>query len=254
MTLERRRIQTLDLAADSDTAWAHLRRPELIRRWYGYDRDGLAAEITRVFDTTVRTLADGLRRELEWPDGTAVLLSPTGDSHRTTITVQRPSHEGLSHYDGVRDPADERWVADVHQLEFALAVHPDTERRTWSAIGLDAGPRTDRLLDRVGLHGVHGLPVHGHLGAVRPDGTHVGGSLVYRTDLQFGLRLHGTSDALLVVQEHPSVAHQENGQIDAVLSTYGLDDDEFATLAARWDTWWGVPARSWTTALPDARA
>lgn len=244
MTLDRRRIQTLDLAADSDTAWAYLRRPELIRRWYGHDHDGLDAEIDRVFGTTVRTLADGLRRELEWPDGTAVRLSPTGDSHRTTITVERPSHDGLSHYDGVRDPVDEKWVADVHQLEFALAVHPGEDRRTWSAVGLDAGPRTDRLLDRVGLHGVRGLPVHGHLEAVRPDGVHVGGRLVYRTDLQFGLRLHGRSDALLVVLEHPSVAHEANGRVDVVLSTYGLDDDELATIAARWDAWWGVPARS----------
>ncbi|MCL2848542.1 MAG: hypothetical protein FWE61_00685 [Micrococcales bacterium] len=244
MTLDRRRIQTLDLAADSDTAWAHLRRPELIRRWFGYDHDGLDAEIDRVFGATARTLADGLRRELEWSDGTAVLLAPTADSHRTTITVERPGRDVLSNYDGVRDPVDERWVADVHQLEFALAVHPDTERRTWSAIGLDAGPRKDRLLDRVGLHGVHGLPVHGHTETVRPDGVHVGGRLVYRTDLQFGLRLHGASDALLVVMEHPSVAHDNNGRIDAVLSTYGLDDEQFAAVCARWDAWWGVPRRA----------
>ncbi|MCL2465746.1 MAG: hypothetical protein FWF02_04890 [Micrococcales bacterium] len=242
MTLDRRRIQTLDLAADSDTAWAYLRRPELIRRWYSYDHDGLSAEIDEVFGTTVRTLADGLRRELEWPDGTAVVLSPTGDSHRTTVTVERPSHDGMSHFDGVRDPADERWIADVHQLEFALAVHPETDRRTWSAVGLDAGPRNDRLLDRVGLHGVHGLPVHGHTETVRPDGVHVGGRLEYRTDLQFGLRLHGQSDALLVVLERPSVAHEANDQLDVVLSTYGLDDDEFATVCARWDAWWGVSA------------
>ncbi|MDR3069029.1 MAG: hypothetical protein LBU50_05960 [Cellulomonas sp.] len=243
MTLERRRIQTLDLAADSDTAWAHLRRPELIRRWYRYDYDGLAAEIDQQFGATVRTFADGLRRELYWPDGTAVRLSPTGDSHRTTITVERPSHDGLSSFDGVRDPVDERWVANLHQLEFALAVHPGEDRRTWSAIGLDAGTRRDRLLDRIGLHGVHGLPVHGHLETVRPDGTHVGGRLVYRTDLQFGLRLHGVSDALLVVLENPSVAHEANGRVDVVLSTYGLDDDQFATITARWDAWWGVPAR-----------
>ncbi len=244
MTLDRRRIQTLDLAADSDTAWAHLRRPELIRRWYSYDHDGLDAEIDRVFGSTARTLADGLRRELEWPDGTAVRLSPTGDSHRTTIAVERPSHDGMSHFDGVRDPVDERWVADLHQLEFALAVHQGEERRTWSAIGLDAGTRRNRLLDRVGLHGARGLPVHGHLEAVLPDGLHVGGRLVYRTDLQFGLRLHGASEAFLVVLDHPSVAHETNDRVDVVLSTYGLDDDQLATVSARWDAWWGVPARS----------
>jgi len=238
MTLDRRRLLTLDLAADSDTVWAHLRRPELVRRWYGHDHDGLDAEIDRTFTTTVRTLADGLRRELEWPDGTALLLAPTDDAHRTTLTVERPSHDGLSHYDGVRDPVDERWTADAHQLQFALAVHPGEDRRTWSATGLDAGPHHHRLLDRVGLHGVHGLPVHGHVETVRPDGTHVGGMLVYRTPLQFGLRLHGPSDALLVVLEHPSVAHESNGHLDVVLSTYGLPDDEFADVAARWDQWW----------------
>ncbi|MCL2455413.1 MAG: hypothetical protein FWD18_09000 [Micrococcales bacterium] len=253
MTLDRRTIAALDLVADPDTAWAHLRRPELIRRWYGWDDEALDRKIEEVFVKGAHTFSDGRRRLLTWTDGTTVRLSPTGDPQRTHLAVERPSHEGLSQYDGVRDPVDERWIADVHQLQFALEAHPGEDRRSWCAVGLDAGPRKDRLLDRVGLHGVRGLPVGAHLETVRPDGLHVGGRLVYRTDLQFGLRLHGPSESFLVVFEHPSAVHPPHGCVDVVLSTYGMDDDQLATVAARWDRWWRRASAAVSGAIPLVR-
>lgn len=238
MTLSRRRIVMLDLAADTDTVWSYLRRPELIRRWYGWDAEGLDLEIHQVLGTDAQAYSDGRRRMLTWANGTVLHLAPTGDPHRTNLTIERPSHEGLSLYDGVRDPLDESWNAYAHQLRFALAVHPGEDRRTWSATGLDAGPRTDRLLDRVGLHGVHGLPFGAHVEADLPGGGHLGGSLAYRSELQFGLRLHGASETFLVVFEQPSAVRPPHGTLDVVLSTYGLDEASFADIATRWDTWW----------------
>ena len=242
MTLDRRRIVSLDLGADADTTWAHLRRPELVRRWYGWDAEGLDLEIHQVFVAGVQAASDGLRRSLSWPDGTRLELSPTADPARTHLAVERPSHGELSFFDGVRDDVDEAWTAYAHQLQFALGVHRGENRRTWSARGLDAGPRRDRLLDHVGLHGVRGVPIGGHVSAVRPAGTRVGGVLAYRTELQFGLRLRGIAGSFLVVMEHPAAIRPPNGEIDVVLSTYGLDDDLFAEVTRRWSGWWRRPA------------
>jgi hypothetical protein len=238
MTLDRRRIVSLDLAADADTAWAHLRRPELIRRWYGWDAESLDLEIHQVFVAQVEAVSDGRRRSLHWADGTRLELSPTADPARTHLSVERPSHEGLSPFDGVRDDLDESWTAYVHQLQFALAVHRGEERRTWRAQGLDAGPPHDRVLDRIGLHGVRGVPIGGHVSALRPDGTRVGGTVAYRTSLQFGLRLHGFAESFLVVMERPAVLRPPHGELDVVLSTYGMDDERFAQVRDRWSGWW----------------
>lgn len=241
MTLDRRRIVALDLNADADTAWAHLRDRALIRRWYAWEAPDLDERIDRVFFSAARVANDGRRRELHWPDGTVLGLAPTGDPVRTLLVVDRPSHEGLSFYDGVRDSLDESWTADAHQLRFALAVHPGEDRHTWSARGLDAGPSQDRLLDRIGLHGVRGVPVGGHVAARRPDGTMVGGTLLYRTALQFGVHLHGFAESLLVVMEHPAAVRPPHGEIDVVLSTYGLDDQLRAQVVRRWGDWWRAP-------------
>ncbi|MCG2799531.1 MAG: hypothetical protein L6367_13470 [Cellulomonas sp.] len=241
MTLDRRRIVALDLNADADTAWAHVRRPELIRRWYAWDTDDLDERIRRVFVSAPRAVSDGRRRELHWPDSTVLRLAPTGDPARTSLTIDRPSHEGLSFYDGVRDALDESWVADAHQLQFALAAHPGEERHTWAVRGLDAGPHHDRLLDRIGLHGVRGVPIGGHVSTRRPDGTLIGGTLVYRTPLQFGVHLHGFAESLLVVMEHPAAVRPPHGQVDVTLSTYGLDDALREQVVRRWGSWWRVP-------------
>lgn len=242
MTLDRRRIVSLDVGADADTTWAHLRRPELVRRWYGWDAEGLDLEIHQVFVAGVEAVSDGRRRSLHWADGTRLELSPTADPARTHLAVERPSHDGLSFFDGVRDDTDEAWVAYAHQLQFALGAHRGEERRTWGVRGLDAGPRQDRLLDRVGLHGVRGVPIGGHVSTTRPDGTVVGGTLAYRTELQFGLRLHGFAESFLVVMEHPAAVRPPNGEVDVVLSTYGLDVETFDQVMTRWGGWWRKPA------------
>ena len=113
----------------------------------------------------------------------------------------------------------------MHQLAFAVTVHPGEERRTLSVFGLDAGPPGDRLLDNAGIAGIRSVPVGGHVQARRPDGTLLGGTIDYMTPLQFGLRLHGISAIYFVIMETPAAAAPPHGTVNAILSTYGLDDE-----------------------------
>jgi hypothetical protein len=138
----------------------------------------------------------------------------------------------------VYDPIDEGWIQFAQQLRFALRAHRGQERRTLSVFGLDAGDRRDRLLDRAGLHGVRGIPVGGHVQARRPDGTLLGGTLVYKEEHQFGLQLHGITESFLVILETPVASHPPHGTVGAVLSTYGIDESTFAEVEERWSGWW----------------
>jgi uncharacterized protein YndB with AHSA1/START domain len=242
MTLELREVVSVDIPVPLSAVWAALRDPALVRRWYEWDHDGLDAHARAFVDTAVETqdvVGDATIHTLSWPQHDRLTLrSAAHEPRRTHLTVTRRSHQGMATFDGVRDASDESWTAYVHQLQFALTVHPDQERRTLSMIGLPAGDRRDRLLDRAGLVGVRGVPVGGHVHARRPDGTLLGGTLVYETPLQLGLRLHGISEMFLVLLETPAAHTPPHGTVDAILSTYGLDDQTFEEVRERWSRWW----------------
>jgi len=242
MTLELREVVSVDIAAPLSKVWASLRDPALVRRWYGWDHDGLDADARRFVDTAVETqdvIGDATIHTLSWPSHDKLTLrSAAHEPHRTHLTVTRRSHEGMATFDGVRDEVDEAWIANAHQLQFALTVHPDQDRRTLTMFGLPSGDRKDRLLDRAGLVGIRGVPIGGHVQARRPDGTLLGGTLVYDTELQLGLRLHGISEMFLVLEETPAAHTPPHGTVDAILSTYGLDDETFEQVRERWSRWW----------------
>ena len=190
MTLELREVVSVDIPVPLSKVWAYLRDPALVRRWYGWDHDGLDAQARAFVDTAVEAqdvVGDSAIHTLSWPHHDRLTLrSAAHEPRHTRLTVTRRSHQGMATFDGVRDEIDEGWVAYAHQLQFALAVHPDQERRTLSTFGLPSGDRGDRLLDRAGLVGIRGVPVGGHVQARRPDGTLLGGTLVYETPLQLG--------------------------------------------------------------------
>lgn len=243
MTLDRREIVSLDLPADLHTTWAHLREPQLVRRWFGWEYDGLDAEIQQIFvgQAVAAQRADGdtITHTLSTPGHD--VLTVTARSHdpgRTHLSITRRSHD-VAPYDGVYDAVDEGWIQFAHQLRFALTVHPGQDRRTLSVFGLDAGDRRDKLLDRAGLHGVRGIPIGGHVQARRPDGTLLGGTLVYKEEHQFGIQLHGITESFLVILETPVASHPPHGTVGAVLSVYGIDDPTFVQVEERWSGWWG---------------
>ncbi|SFK44267.1 hypothetical protein [Cellulomonas sp. KH9] len=240
MDLQPREVVSVDVHAPADTVWEHLRDPRLVRRWFGWDHDGLDAEIAQIFRDEAREHHHGgSTRSLLWPHHDRMTVTALDDA-RSRVSVTRRSHDGLSMFDGVFDEMDEGWTQFVHQLAFALDVHPGEDRVTLLAHGLDAGDRHDPLLFRAGLHGVRGLPVRAHVEAVRPDGSRVGGTLVYKTEHQVGIHLHGIAESLLVLLVRPPVERPPHGTVDVTMSTYGLDDEVMAEARRRWDGWWSV--------------
>jgi len=249
MTLERREVVSVDVRSPVATVWEHLRDPRLVRRWFGWDDDGLDAQIRDVFRDRPREEhdhTDGVTtRTLVWPHHDELTVTARDDAPtRTRVAVTRPSHEGLSTFDGVFDERDEGWIQHVHQLAFALDVHPGKDRVTLQSHGLDAGDRRDPLLFRAGLHGVRGLPVGGHVDATRPDGSRVGGTVVYKSEHQIGIHLHGIAESLLVIVVRPPVERPPHGSVDVTLSTYGLDQTVLDEARRRWAGWWGTTTGS----------
>ena len=243
MTLELREVVSVDIPVPLATVWPYLREPELVHRWFGWDHDGLDAEIQQIFvDEPVEAhdvVGNATIHTLTWPHHDIITARSTVSiPGHTRLTVTRRSHQGVSLFDGIRDEVDEGWIAFVHQLAFAITVHPGEERRTLSVFGLDAGPPGDRLLGNAGIADIRSVPVGGHVQARRPDGTLLGGTIDYMTPLQFGLRLHGISAIYFVIMEVPAAATPPNGTVNAILSTYGLDDGTFAEVQERWAKWW----------------
>ena len=60
------------LPVPADEAWAHLREPALVRRWFGWDYDGLEREIEIVFDE--EAVADDEARTITWETGDRFVL------------------------------------------------------------------------------------------------------------------------------------------------------------------------------------
>lgn len=238
-----REVVSVDVPLPADVVWEHVRKPELIHRWYGWDRDDLVDDIERIFVEHAEVEHDHVPgtsiRRLRWHHHEDLELRCRDDNPgHTLVIVHRAARDLSVSFDGVRDVVDENWISSVHQLHFALTVHRGEDRRTFAVHGLDAGPHQNPLMYRAGLHGARGVPIGGHVEATRPDGTKVGGTVVYRTDLQFGVWLHGIAESLLVIQEVPVASHPPHGAVNAILNTYGLSDELRAEAQRRWAGWW----------------
>jgi uncharacterized protein YndB with AHSA1/START domain len=113
-------IVEVGVAAPADTVWRALREPTEIRRWFGWDYDGLEDEIRFIFAEA--STADDEAMVLDGGPGGTIALEAQGE--RTVVRVTRPVPEG--DYDEV----NEGWLTFVQQLRFYLERHPGRDRRT----------------------------------------------------------------------------------------------------------------------------
>lgn len=238
MTVTARTLVDLDVPAPVEEVWAALRDPDLVARWFGWDHEGLAAEIDEIFVGLAR--ADDATHTLAWADGDRFRLGPTDDGARTHLVVERPvtGHADVQEIHDLHDPVDEGWISFSQQLRYWFTERPDGARRTVTTVGVDLGTDDDPLLGRLGLRPLGDEPVGSRHDLHLPDGP-VGAEIFFQTDLQLGLALAEAGDPLLVVARTPPAAAPPNGTAMFVLSTYGLDDDAFAEVERRWTAWWG---------------
>jgi uncharacterized protein YndB with AHSA1/START domain len=107
------------IAAPADAVWRALREPSEIRRWFGWDYDGLDEEIEYIFQSQAK--ADDAARLLDFGEGGAIALEDRGDA--TAVRVTRAVADGY-------DEVNEGWITFVQQLRFYLERHRGRERRT----------------------------------------------------------------------------------------------------------------------------
>jgi hypothetical protein len=230
------------LDAPVEEVWRHLREPVLVRRWFGWDYEGLEEEIEGIFGE--HASVDEAARTIEWVYGPghadAFALEPDGDA--TILRATRESPESDGDYDAIA----EGWITFLQQLRFALARHPGEERRTLyfsSPVEDAAALPVARALGLGGALDV--LPGAAYEADGGPDGRLVG-TVWFRTAHQLGVTVDELGDALLVLWEKPSAAAPPQGEASVTISAYGARAAALDEAAERYRAWWsqhlGAPA------------
>lgn len=220
------------ISAPVADVWRALRDPEQIRRWHGWQADGLDQEIDLIYAQHVTESPE--ERWLEVQGGDRFELTDAGEG-RTRLRMTRAPLSGDPEWDAYYEDVNEGWLTFIQQLRFALERHPGADRRT---VFLSGQGTTPAGLDPLAALGP-GDPYE-HAAA----GERLSGTVWFRSEHQLGLTVDGWGDGLLIASHLPPSAVHPEGMAMMILTTYGLTDEEFAGLEERWNTWWSaaVPA------------
>jgi uncharacterized protein YndB with AHSA1/START domain len=188
--------------AGRDEAWEAVTQPAVLRQWFGWDYDGLEAEIEQIFVTEATLLAP---ERMGWADGS--YLEVNGDDDTSTVRVVR---ESTHHVDPDRyDAIEEGWRAFLTQLRFYLTERPTGVRRTIYLTGESTARQT--------------------LGLVKGDWTAVGPRMSWIVD---------PDGHLVVTGSHAHLSSPDASHTEVIVSTYGLDDAAFAACRDDWTRRW----------------
>lgn len=190
------------LTAGRDEVWDVVTQPPLLRQWFGWDYDGLEAEIDQIFVTEATLLAP---ERMGWADGS--YLEVTGDDDTSTVRVVRESTHRVpaDRYDAI----EEGWRAFLTQLRFYVSERPTGLRRTLYLTGETTGRQA--------------------LSLVKGDWTAVGPRMSWIVD---------PDGHLVVVGGHVHLGAHEAARTEVIVSTYGLDDAAFAAVRDEWTRRW----------------
>lgn len=204
---DQRRLKPYDVEVDvrtgRDEAWEAVTQPAVLRQWFGWDYDGLDAEIRQIFVDQATLWAP---ERMGWADGS--YLEVSGDDDRARVRAVR---EGVGPADPGRfDAIEEGWRAFLIQLRFLLDRRPVGRRRTLYLTGETTGRQA------LGLAGGEGWERVGSRVAwtVDPDGF------------------------LIVVAGRIPLDDPAAARMEVTISTFGLDDAAFKSLREDWTRRW----------------
>lgn len=221
-----------------DAVWLTFRDPELIKRWYGWEFDGLDEEIKALFvdgtvvDRDARTMHIG---------GHLITFTPQDAQTHLRVARCNPPFADATGINWARDYDDieEGLIGYLQQCRFALARHPQQRRRTVHRAGAARSAIPTPLGDLLGLAKAFRTPAGEPYVADVGPGEHVAGEVWYRTGLQLGVSVDSWGDGLLLLRHSPS-SREPFALVAMTLSTYGLPEDAFADLERRWGKWFSA--------------
>jgi uncharacterized protein YndB with AHSA1/START domain len=192
--------------AARDVVWEAVTQPRVIAQWFGWDYDGLDAEIQHIFvdEATLRS-----PERMGWADGS--YLEITGDDDTATARAVR---EGAPPADpDAYDAIEEGWKAFLTQLWFLIERRPVGKRRTLYLAGETTGRQVLELVDG--------------------DWTRVSTRVAWALD---------RDGHLVVASAHLPLDSPDAAAMQVIVSTFGLDDDAFATCRDDWTKRWSPVA------------
>lgn len=221
------------VSAPAAEVWRALRDPAAIREWFGWDSDSLGDEIEYIFEQHAE--ADDAARVLQFGRGDRFELEDRGAS--CVLRVVRPAPSADTDWDDVFDDETQGWIAFVQQLAFAFARHRLGHRRTLYSSGSPRVANGASATRALGL-AIDGLRPGDRIAVAAQTGEAIAGTLWHRGRHQHAITVDGWGDGLLLLIERPASDRWPHGGSQAILTTYGLDDDAFEALRARWSAWW----------------
>jgi hypothetical protein len=194
------------VAAGRDEVWDAVTQTNAVRQWFGWDYDGLDAEIQQIFIDQAVLLAP---ERMGWADGS--YLEVTGDDDRAVVRAVRegPVPDNPDHYDAI----EEGWRAFLVQLRFLLDRRPGGRRRTLYLTGETTGRQALSLADG--------------------QWEKVGRRLAWTVD---------EDGFLIVVSGRIPLDAPAAARMEVTVSTYGLDDAAFETRREEWTKRWAPMA------------
>ncbi len=188
--------------------WRALTERDHIRRWFGWDYAGLDDEIELMFVANAER-EPGRIVMFEGEDQSAIEVEAAG-AH-TIVRAVYPASLGDVELDDGYDQIAEGWRAFLLQLGDYLERHPGQRRRT---IRLSGEAMPIAVLAAVA-------------GEVEGESRRASAYLSVTTTGSYGR-------GLVVVDSSEPLDSANAGRVNVTITTYGLDDEKFAQLRARW--------------------
>ena len=199
--------------APRDLVWRALTETDRIARWFGWDYDGLVGEIEYIFIEHARqeppeqlVLDDG-------EDNQTIELVDEGP--RTRVICVRPGSLDGADWDELYEDVREGWITFFNQLRHSVERHPDEDRRTIHLTG-DAVPAE----------------------LVEAFGRELSGPVWHENRFQHAIAAGGEGDLLAGIRTKLPLDSSEPAGAALTLTSYGLDDESYAALRERWESWW----------------
>ena len=221
-----------------EAVWLAFRDPEIIRRWHGWDFDGLDEEIKALYvdgvvvDQENHTLHIG---------GHLFAFSPQDGQTLLRVSRKAPVEKVDTGIDWLLQYADieEGWISFLQQLRFMLSRQLQRRRRTVFRAGATRSAVPSPIADVLGLFNAARTPAGEPYVADVGPGDHLEGEIWFRTGLQLGVTVDSWGEGLLILT-HPASAGEPFGLATMILTTYGLSDEAFEDLERRWGKWFAA--------------